>query len=78
MYDLFLVSAETIGSGYLLLSLYYFLLSSFPSLLSLSFSFLFCVHQRLGRIEYLLLSLLNTVIGFMVKDVVPPSGRTNI
>lgn len=78
MYDLFLVSAETIGSGYLLLSLYYFLLSSFPSLLSLSFSFPFCVHQRLGRIEYLLLSLLNTVIGFMVKDVVPPSGRTNI
>lgn len=74
--NLFLGNTEAIGSGYLLLSVCYFLLF----LLCYHYHFLFHFHSIYirGLVKYLLLSLLNTLIGFMVKDVVPPSGRADI
>lgn len=79
--NLFLGNAEAIASGYLLLSVCYFLLSSFPSLLPLSFSFPFpfYLYQRPGKVPLTVIGfMVKDWFGFMVKDVVPPSGRADI
>lgn len=62
-----------------MVALYYFLYVFFHLFLHYHHHFLFHSVYIRGPIQYfsLTLSLLNTSIGFKVKDVAPPSDRAN-